>query len=249
MSEHRWWHERGQQLRADRIHLSRVRPLTGERQRPGLGKRSENAARRRRARGFAELVDAFCLLVRRACLGPIEQRPTTWLGEPPSLVVARAFDADEFETTTKAEAARSPDVVLEPTRADSHSRAAWQRPGRYRETNTDGRRLAGDALLDLYRWDERDNVITCADVDAAPWQLPPTRDLATGSTPREGQATPSSRIAEFRSDPATWIVVGLGAPTYSWRDPRLSVAATAAGAGRPAVPDRGAFDLPAWKHG
>ncbi len=122
MSEHRWWHERGQQLRADRIHLSRVRPLTGERQRPGLGKRSENAARRRRARGFAELVDAFCLLVRRACLGPIEQRPTTWLGEPPSLVVARAFDADEFETTTKAEAARSPDVVLEPTRADSHSR-------------------------------------------------------------------------------------------------------------------------------
>ena len=106
--------------------------------------------------------------------------------------------------------------------------------------NTEGRRLAGDTLLSLDRWDERKNVITCADVDAAPSQLQPPRDLATALKPRDGEATPSSRIAEFRSDPAIWIVVGLGAPTYSPRDPRLS-GASAAEIGRPAGAGRGAF--------
>ncbi len=224
MSGPRWWHERGQALQAGSIHLSRVRPFAGERQRPGPGNRSGNAAGRR-VRAFAELLDAFRRLIHRASLGPIEQRPTMWLEEPPSLVVAPALDAD-------ARAARPPDVDLEPTRAGNHSRAAWQPPSRGRGTHTSGRRLAEDAIPGLHPWDERDNVITCGEVDAA----------------QEGQAKPSSRIAELRSGPATWIVVGLGAPTYSSRDPRLGVAATAAAAGRPAVPRRGAFHLPAWKH-
>ena len=216
MSEHGWRHEHGRQLQAASIRPSRV---------PRIARNVRPSGR------FAELVDAFCLLVRSGRLGPNEQRPTRWLGEPPRLVVAGAFDTDRFVSTTEREAARLPDEVLESTQRDIHSRAAWQPPKRYREVPAEGRRVAGDALRDLDRWDERDNVITCADVDAAAWQLQPPQGAPTSSTPRHGQATPSSRIADFRSDPATWIVVGLGVPTYSQRDPRLSVATPAPGSG------------------
>jgi hypothetical protein len=213
VSEHGWRREHGRQLQAASIHPSRV---------PRIARNVRLSGR------FAELVDAFSLLVRNGRLGPNEQRPTRWLGEPPRLVVAGDFAADRFVSRTEREAARLPDEVLEPTQRDIHSRAARQPPKGYREVPAEGCPVAGDALRDLDRWDERDNVITCADVDAAAWQLHPPHGAPTSSTPRHGQATRSSRIAEFRSDPTTWIVVGLGAPTYSQRDPRLSVATAAA---------------------
>jgi hypothetical protein len=84
------------------------------------------------------------------------------------------------------------------------------------------RRLPWKALPELDRWDERDNILRCGGIDSAPWQAQPLPDLATGSTSRDGQASPDSSIAEFHSGSATWIAVGLGDPTYSPGDPRLA---------------------------
>jgi hypothetical protein len=182
---------------------------------------------RRRARRFAVLVDAFRLLVRRVRMPPIERRPTTWLSEPPRLVLPPGWHADELESTTRGDgAACSPDVPLEPTRGDARSHAVRHDPSHHRETNAERRRPAGDALPERDRWDERDNIITCTSVDAVPWQPRPPGDLATGSTPRDRQA----------SRDATWIAVGLGAPAYLPHDPRLGVAASAGEMPQPGAP-------------
>lgn len=216
---------------------------------------------RRRARRFAAWVDALRQLVRRVRMRPIKRRPTTWLNEPPRLVRPPSWDADESESTTRGyEAAWAPDAPLEPTGGDARFHAVGYDPSHPREINRERRPRAGDALRERDRWDERDNIITCT-VDAAPSQPRPPRDRpprdrATGSAPCDRQASPGSRITEARFDPATWIAVGLGAPTYSPRDPRLCVAASAAGVEplraptpphggmRPAAPDCVAFDLP-----
>lgn len=245
MNEHEQWHELGQQLRADSIRVvaagsshpassisaadlrpsrSRVLRLIGKRQRAGFGSQMDTGTGRS-GRRFAVLVDAFRLVVRRVCIAPMGRRPTTWLSEPPRVVLPRVSDVPEFgSTTSRDDAACSPTVVLEPRERDAHAREVRQAApshNQHRETNTKRRRIAWDGLPERDRWDERDNVIASAGIDAALRQPQPPPDLATGSAARDGQASPDSRIAEFRSDPATWIAVGLGDPMYSPRDPRL----------------------------
>jgi hypothetical protein len=176
---------------------------------------------RRRAR-WVVLFDAFRRLVRRISMGPAAQQPTTWLSEPTRVVHPRVGDAVEVESTTSGAKSAFPSyVVLEPTRRESHPEAR-QASSQHDETNMERRRLPWKALTELDRWDERDNTLRCGGIGSAAWQAQPPPDLATGSTSRDGQAPPDSSIAEFGSDPATWITVGLGDPTYSPDDPRLA---------------------------
>jgi hypothetical protein len=177
---------------------------------------------RRRPRRYAVLVDALRLLVRSVSLRPIERRPTMWLAAPPRLVLPRVRDAGERESTTSVdEPACSPQVVVQPTRVDADASAVGQPRRQHRETGGERRRVA-DALLEPGRWDERDNsIIARAGVEAATWARRPRGDLPTGSTPPTGLASRCSWITETRVNPAAWIAVGLGAPVYSPRDPRL----------------------------